>query len=330
TGRLADGWIPSLAYAPPSELAGMTQIIDAAAQAAGRDPAAIRRMYNVNGRFAAAEQGFLHGPSRLWVEQLAELALEHGMSVFVLGPGADAEGDLRRFAEEVAPGVRAAVEQARAAGRPSPQTPSGVAPRAVQAVAPAEAPARADRAPHSAALDEATRPHRAHSAAAPLTAIGRQSQATLLQVHEHLRQELEQIRAAAEEVATGMLEPAQARSLIYQMTIRQNEWTLGTFCAQYCRVVSIHHTIEDTHLFPQLAQAEASLEPVLERLHAEHEVIAAQLERFDQALIAMMTAQEQIVEVRRVADDLADMLLSHLTYEEDELLGPLGRLEILV
>jgi alkanesulfonate monooxygenase SsuD/methylene tetrahydromethanopterin reductase-like flavin-dependent oxidoreductase (luciferase family) len=47
TGRLADGWIPSSSYAPPPSLAAMTRTIDAAARAAGRDPAAIRRAYNV-------------------------------------------------------------------------------------------------------------------------------------------------------------------------------------------------------------------------------------------------------------------------------------------
>src|SRR3954453_8622934 len=72
TGRLADGWLPSSPYAAPSELAEMTRIIDAAAKDAGRDPAAIRRIYNVTGRFSAAEGGFLEGPSRLWVEQLTE------------------------------------------------------------------------------------------------------------------------------------------------------------------------------------------------------------------------------------------------------------------
>jgi hypothetical protein len=36
------------------------------------------------------------------------------MSVFILGPGADATGDLRRFAEEVAPVVHEAVARARA------------------------------------------------------------------------------------------------------------------------------------------------------------------------------------------------------------------------
>jgi alkanesulfonate monooxygenase SsuD/methylene tetrahydromethanopterin reductase-like flavin-dependent oxidoreductase (luciferase family) len=44
TGRAADGWIPSLGYAAPEDLARMNRTIDAAAGAAGRDPAEIRRL----------------------------------------------------------------------------------------------------------------------------------------------------------------------------------------------------------------------------------------------------------------------------------------------
>jgi alkanesulfonate monooxygenase SsuD/methylene tetrahydromethanopterin reductase-like flavin-dependent oxidoreductase (luciferase family)/hemerythrin-like domain-containing protein len=328
TGQLADGWLPSLGYAAPSDLPGMTRAIDEAARAAGRDPAAIRRGYNLNGRFSAAEAGFLQGPPRVWIEQLAALALEQGISVFVLGPGADAQGDLRRFAEEVAPGVREVVARARTGGQPSRPAAASAPP----AAAPAAAPATRRRAspPLSAALDEETRPHLPPHAEAALTSIGRQSQETLLQIHEHLRQELAQIREAAAAVAAGRMQPAQGRSLIYRTTMQQNYWTLGAFCAQYCRVVSIHHTIEDGHMFPSLGREELSLGPVLERLHHEHEVIAAQLDRFDRALVGMMNDPEKVVDVQRVADELGDMLLSHLAYEEDELLGPLGRLEILI
>ena len=326
TGRLVDGWIPSSAYAPPSELPAMTRTIDEAARAAGRDPAAIRRVYNVNGRFSAAERGFLQGPPHVWIEQLAELALEQGMSVFVLAPGSDAEGDLQRFAEEVAPGVREAVERARTEGRPKRPPVESAPPAPVVAVT----PRRTGPVPRATAFDEATRPHLPQNAEAPVTATGRQSQETLLQVHEHLRRELAQIREAAAAVAAGRLEPAEARSLINRMTMRQNYWTLGAFCAQYCRVVSIHHTIEDEHMFPSLGRAESSLGPVLERLHWEHEVIAEQLDRFDRALVGMMNDPGKVEEVQRVADELGDTLLSHLAYEEDELLGPLGRVGIVI
>jgi hemerythrin-like domain-containing protein len=114
------------------------------------------------------------------------------------------------------------------------------------------------------------------------------------------------------------------------MAMRQNYWTLGTFCAQFCRVVNIHHTIEDYQMFPSLRREDSSLKPVLDQLHREHEVIAEQIDRVDRALVAMMNDPDKLGEVRRVADELGDMLLSHLAYEEDELLGALGRLELLV
>ena len=48
-GRAADGWVPSSSYFPPEVLPGMHARIDEAATAAGRDPAAIQRVYNVMG-----------------------------------------------------------------------------------------------------------------------------------------------------------------------------------------------------------------------------------------------------------------------------------------
>ena len=342
TGRLADGWIPSLGYAAPSVLGNMTRTIDEAAVEAGRDPAAIRRAYNINGQFLQSERGYLQGPPSLWVEQLTELTIEQGTSVFVLAPGQDAEGDLRRFAEEVAPGVREAVAKAREAAVSRGLEPQATTPNiedttttiettgAGIARVPAALPRRSEPTPRAAALAEDERPHLRQDAGAPVSPAGRQSQETLIQVHEHLRTELRELQEAAAQVAAGAMEPAAARSLLNRMAMRQNYWTLGTFCAQYCRVVSIHHTIEDYQMFPALRRGDESLRPVLDRLHEEHEIIAEQIDRVDRALVAMMNDHSGIDQVRRVADELGDMLLSHLAYEEDELLGPLGRLELLV
>ena len=47
TGRKGDGWLPSLSYLEPGDLAAGNAAIDEAAVAAGRDPAAIRRLLNV-------------------------------------------------------------------------------------------------------------------------------------------------------------------------------------------------------------------------------------------------------------------------------------------
>jgi len=57
TGRLADGWLPSMGYADPEVLGGFSATIDEAAVAAGRDPADVRRLYNVVGRFGPHGKG---------------------------------------------------------------------------------------------------------------------------------------------------------------------------------------------------------------------------------------------------------------------------------
>jgi alkanesulfonate monooxygenase SsuD/methylene tetrahydromethanopterin reductase-like flavin-dependent oxidoreductase (luciferase family) len=114
TGRLADGWLPSSAYAPPEKLAGMQARIDDAAIAAGRDPAAIRRLYNLSGIITSGgHQGWLEGPVEHWVQELTGLAVNQGVDGFIYWPSREPSEQLHRFATEVAPQVRAAVAAAR-------------------------------------------------------------------------------------------------------------------------------------------------------------------------------------------------------------------------
>jgi hypothetical protein len=65
----------------------------------------------------------------------------------------------------------------------------------------------------------------------------------------------------------------------------------------------------------------------VDRLHAEHLVIAGVLERVDAALVALVSSPVTgMSELRSAVDLLTDALLSHLSYEEGELVEPLGRL----
>ena len=163
-----------------------------------------------------------------------------------------------------------------------------------------------------------------------MTADGAGGQQLLLQVHDHLRSELAQLREAIEQLEAGLRDPTWVRTLLARLTNRQNWCSVGAFCAGYCRLVAIHHTIEDRRLFPDLHGKEAELEPVLQRLQLEHEVIAEALQALDEALGAMLADPERIVDVRAALQHLAGLLLSHLTYEEEELLEPIGRLGITV
>jgi alkanesulfonate monooxygenase SsuD/methylene tetrahydromethanopterin reductase-like flavin-dependent oxidoreductase (luciferase family) len=116
TGRLADGWVPSSPYVPPERLPDAQARIDEAAAAAGRDPAAIRRLYNISGRIGPGGGGFLDGPASQWVEQLLPLVTETGMDTFVLWPSESPASQLERFAAEVAPALREAVAAHRGRG----------------------------------------------------------------------------------------------------------------------------------------------------------------------------------------------------------------------
>ncbi len=150
----------------------------------------------------------------------------------------------------------------------------------------------------------------------------------LIDVHDALRSELAQIYDLIEQVGAGTIDVGSARSDINTMTMRQNKWTLGTYCESYCRMVTTHHTLEDRGMFPGLRHADPRLNPVIDRLEQEHHVIHNVLEGVDRALVAFVAAADGMPELRAGVDALTDALLSHLACEERELIEPLARLGI--
>jgi hemerythrin-like domain-containing protein len=328
TGELADGWLPSSPYAPPAQLAEMNAIIDRAATDAGRSPRDVRRLYNISGSFGSfagrGESEFLQGPPKVWAEQLTGLVLDEGISGFVLTVN-DTQ-DLDQFAAEVAPAVRELVAAERGGSVSRATARETSAAQAALAVEPT--PDSGARLSAERLWDESQRPHGPKAAAdAEYTAGGQALARELVAVHDHLRGELSQLRDMIGQVAAGNLDPGTARSEIAKLTMRQNQWTVGAYCESYCRLVGMHHTLEDQSIFPGLRSLDSRLAPVVDRLHAEHVVIAGVLERVDAALVALVTsAATGMSDLRSAVDLLTDTLLSHLSYEEGELVEPLGRL----
>jgi alkanesulfonate monooxygenase SsuD/methylene tetrahydromethanopterin reductase-like flavin-dependent oxidoreductase (luciferase family) len=114
TGRLGDGWVPSLGYAPPPAIPAMRRRVDQAAAEAGRDPRDVRRVYNLTGTISDGPASkLLVGPVSHWVEELSGFALELGFETFIFWPAEDALRQVERFAAEVAPEVRDAVIRQR-------------------------------------------------------------------------------------------------------------------------------------------------------------------------------------------------------------------------
>jgi alkanesulfonate monooxygenase SsuD/methylene tetrahydromethanopterin reductase-like flavin-dependent oxidoreductase (luciferase family) len=324
TGRLADGWLPSSPYAGPDVLPGMNRAIDEAAEEAGRDPSAIRRLYNIAGSFAARGTGFLQGPAEMWAEQLAELALTQRFSGFiVMGDDPDL---LRRFAGEVVPAVRELVAAERAVPLPTERAGSAPRPTPARGLSATPTPDDGIRLSDQRVWDETTRP--TGPTQDPTREYTAHEQATgqhLLDVHDGLRAELVQVRDLIDQVTAGGTDPGTARDHINQMTMRQNNWTVGVYCESYCRIVTTHHTIEDQSVFPHLRAADPRLEPVIDRLQEEHRAIHGVLEQVDRALVAFVAGPDGVKQLRAAADLLTDTLLSHLAYEERELVEPLAR-----
>jgi alkanesulfonate monooxygenase SsuD/methylene tetrahydromethanopterin reductase-like flavin-dependent oxidoreductase (luciferase family) len=99
TGRLADGWLPSLGadYVSPDDAPAMQAAVDEGARAAGRDPSEIERAANV-----LALEGDVAG----WPEQLARIATELGFTTLLVGPPGGATDAIRRLGVDVAPRFR--------------------------------------------------------------------------------------------------------------------------------------------------------------------------------------------------------------------------------
>lgn len=295
TGRLADGWLPSQAYAEPSALRAMNETIDGAALSAGRDPAAIRRLYNVSRKASP--------------ELLAELALDEGMSGFIVGVSSVA--DVERWAHEVAPATRELVDTERQRRATGPATPGPATPGPAASGEPVEV---SGEAAASTRHTEATLPQQSSGAGAHL-----------VEVHDGLRAELRRLRDIVEQVVAGEEQAHRARTVINELTMRQNNWTLGAYCAQYCRFVTGHHSLEDRSVFPHLRRSDPTLAPVLDRLAAEHVVIHDVLEQLDDALVGLVSGASGTHELQRVVERLSETLLEHLSSEEDALVPPLDR-----
>jgi alkanesulfonate monooxygenase SsuD/methylene tetrahydromethanopterin reductase-like flavin-dependent oxidoreductase (luciferase family) len=114
-GRKADGWLPSLGVLSRDELRAGHEQIDAAAEKAGRDPASIRRIINVQGLIGEGPAparselrvGYLAGeplagPAGWWAETIDGF-FRDGFDTFVFWPVDATPGQIESLAGDVLP-----------------------------------------------------------------------------------------------------------------------------------------------------------------------------------------------------------------------------------
>jgi alkanesulfonate monooxygenase SsuD/methylene tetrahydromethanopterin reductase-like flavin-dependent oxidoreductase (luciferase family) len=109
TGRLADGWVPSMGFLPPSEARAAMDRVRAAADRAGRDPDALDYAYNVSVRVGgpptADPERQVAGVADEVVERLMGL-LDLGFTVLNFSVGGRRDEQMNHLGTEVLPALR--------------------------------------------------------------------------------------------------------------------------------------------------------------------------------------------------------------------------------
>jgi alkanesulfonate monooxygenase SsuD/methylene tetrahydromethanopterin reductase-like flavin-dependent oxidoreductase (luciferase family) len=290
TGRVADGWAaPLMNYMPPAAAAEAQAVIDRAAREAGRDPSEIRRIYNAPGAFtetapapARDTDEAIVGPPDHWAEVLTHFALDLGFGTFLLMSPPDPDA-LRTFIEDVAPQVRERVAAARAHASSGPTPPPKVT----------------------------------SFEAKPETARGRAMYEMLLAVHAAIRRDLDLIQGLATQALDGV-DAEDLRRQLHALKRGSMLWRLQVNCLRYCSFVHSHHNAEDANFFSELRDTNPDINPIIDRLQAEHRRVSDDLDAVEAAANGL--ADDDGQQARKVVVDalqtLRENLLAHLEYEE--------------
>ncbi|WP_240134486.1 nitroreductase/quinone reductase family protein [Streptomyces sp. MUM 178J] len=147
--------------------------------------------------------------------------------------------------------------------------------------------------------------------------------AKLLEVHTWLRAQLRHLRTEADAHLAALADhqgsgepPAPGLG----MQIRQH-------CLAFCDSLAFHHSSEDAHLFPAMADHHPHLREALDRLREEHLTVA----RLKDGLLALLadagrSGSAQPQRFRAELDRMNSELLAHLDYEEESLLPALAEI----
>ena len=260
-------------------------------------------------------RGYFEGPPEHWVEELVHLVRDLRFSVVLADPPPSDRYSFMAFPSQIVPALRAELGLSRATRR-AVRRPEGRA---------SPAPERAGSWGAAGGLEVGARPVAPPIDRSRFTPMGEQNARWLASLHEHLREELRAVRSTAEAVATGELTALGGRVALHQAAVARRRNDVARECVVFARELEGHHGSEDAALFPAVARAEPSLTPVVQRLAAEHRVIADRLDALDRVLVRILRDPEgadaaaAVAELQEMVAAFEPLLDSHLAYEEDQL-----------
>lgn len=137
-------------------------------------------------------------------------------------------------------------------------------------------------------------------------------------VHDLIRRDLATVRRMADQIPAGLPAP-EIKAGIESLAANGPLWHLRVNCLHYCRFVHSHHSLESHAWFPALRAADESINPVVDKLEADHENVAGLLDEVEAAAAQLADTDSAEYRDRLVIalEQLAADLLMHLDYEEE-------------
>jgi iron-sulfur cluster repair protein YtfE (RIC family) len=173
-------------------------------------------------------------------------------------------------------------------------------------------------------LDDATRPK------APkiegITPAQRRQGKRLALIHEYHLEQMNEVRWVMEQVEAGEQSTETLLEAISSLQMAANYRVFGNLCGRECQMLTLHHTIEDQSIFPELRQGSDGLRKVVDRLAQEHLIIHQLLEALhDKAVNAVREPGRETFAALKAAFLALDRVVrSHFGYEQEELEEALG------
>jgi hypothetical protein len=135
-----------------------------------------------------------------------------------------------------------------------------------------------------------------------------------------IRRDLATVRGMAADVTAGM-PVADVRAGIESLATNGPLWQLRINCMRYCQFVHAHHHGESAEIFPALRRTNPALNPVVDKLEADHRAVADLLDEVQAAAGALSTHEGTDARDRlsRALLALSVDLLTHLEYEEEHI-----------
>ena len=164
----------------------------------------------------------------------------------------------------------------------------------------------------------------AAAAPEPVTPQGEAMFAELQWIHSVIRGDLEIVREMAAGAAAG--EPASGiQARLRSLAAASPLWQLRINCLHYCRFVDSHHQAESFLLFPELRRSNPALNPVVDKLEADHAHVSALLDDVEAAARELGEDDGPAPRGRLVTalGQLSTDLLAHLAFEEESIGGTL-------